>query len=299
MSVPYQFIANELKAKKVIPFLGSGASIAGVPVAPDRLPDGKRLATELIDRVGSYPGEASDPLTKVSQFYEECVAGRTPLYNDLRRRFYETQTQTEPTQLASTLASIEQPLLIVTTNYDPIVELAYQKRGRAYTVLSHVTNRDHRYFRYVLVQQSRSPGEVKTVSATKLDLDDYGESPIIYKIHGTFGDHPSWSEYDTIVITENDYVDFLVMTGQKKFPPALERAFQEHHILYLGYSLEDWNFRVLLRKLRETAQLGQDYRSWAIQLQPSEIEKRFWEKRNVDLYDVDLCDFVENLKALL
>lgn len=299
MEPPYQYIANELKAGNVIPFLGSAASIAGVPIAPSRLPDGKGLAAELIDRVGSsYPGEASDPLTKVSQFYEECIAGRTPLYKSLRYRFYETQIHMEPTPLASMLAGIEQPLLIVTTNYDPIVELAYQKHGRAYTVLTHVTNRDHRYFRYVLVQQSESPGDLKTVPAKALDLDDYPGGPIIYKIHGTFGD-PSWSEYDTIIITENDYVDFLVMTGQKKFPPAMERAFQKHHILYLGYSLEDWNFRVLLRKLQENALLGQDYKSWAIQLKPTEMEKRFWEKRNVDLYDVDLCDFVLRLKSLL
>lgn len=90
---PYQFIVERLRKGLVIPFLGSAASYAGVPVTPKRLPNGKELAAELIRRSGNYPGSKSDSLMKVSQFYEECVCGRTPLYKDLREIFYEGQAE--------------------------------------------------------------------------------------------------------------------------------------------------------------------------------------------------------------
>jgi hypothetical protein len=129
-------------------------------------------------------------------------------------------------------------------------------------------------------------------------LSEYASDPIIYKIHGTFGAE-SWVEYDTIIITEEDYVDFIVMTENKKFPSAIAAALQQRHILFLGYALEDWNFRVILKKLQVTAPLGQKYKCWAIQLRPSKLEKQFWEKRNVTLYNVDLFEFVQKLKAFL
>ena len=36
--------------------------------------------------------------------------------------------------------------------------------------------------------------------------------------------------------------------------------------------------------------------SWAIQYQPSELERRLWEKRNVNIFDMTLDDFVVKMQ---
>jgi hypothetical protein len=170
---PYKFIANELANQRVIPFLGSWASLAGVPTeSPGRLPDGRGLTTELIEHYGPYPGTDVDQLTKVAQYCEECVSGRTPRYSELRGRFYESQCNIEPAPVAKMLAAIEKPLLIITPNYDSYLESAYQKANRSYTVLTHVTNREHPKWGYILVHSSTKPDEVITVKPDELMLSD-------------------------------------------------------------------------------------------------------------------------------
>ena len=48
------------------------------------------------------------------------------------------------------------------------------------------------------------------------------------------------------------------------------------HFLFLGYGMRDWNLRVILRHIwsEQTRHFG----SWAIQLHPGEIDRRFWER---------------------
>jgi hypothetical protein len=119
-------------------------------------------------------------------------------------------------------------------------------------------------------------------------------------MHGTFGPEDAFNPtVDTIVITENDYIDFMVMTELRQFPPALAREFQQKHFLFLGYSLEDWNFRVILRKIQLTAGLGEDFKSWAVRLNPSDTEQQFWAKRNVDVYGMDLGLFTQRVATHL
>ena len=47
------------------------------------------------------------------------------------------------------------------------------------------------------------------------------------------------------------------------------------HFLFLGYSMQDWNLRVILHRIWGQQPLA--YKSWAIQLDPSELEQEFWE----------------------
>jgi hypothetical protein len=294
---PYKFIAKALEQGKVIPFLGSVASIAGISDHTQRLPDGGQLAQRLVNQFADYPDEDETSLTKVAQFCQECVAGRTPLYDALRETFYAGLDGFPTPPVSAMLASIFVPL-IVTTNYDTWVERAFAAAGRPYTVLTHITNREHPKWGFLLAQRSDTPGKVDIVDPSTFSVNDHPGQSLIYKIHGTFG--PEFTpEVDTIVITEDDYIEFMVMTELKNFPPAFTREFQRKHFLFLGYSLKDWNFRVILRKIQLTRGFGQKYNSWAIQLAPSVTEQRFWSKRHVDVFDVDLAEFTRELATLL
>jgi len=41
---------------------------------------------------------------------------------------------------------------------------------------------------------------------------------------------------------------------------------------------------------------GELRRSWAIQYQPSELERMLWDARNVKIYDVDIDTFVAKMR---
>jgi hypothetical protein len=75
------------------------------------------------------------------------------------------------------------------------------------------------------------------------------------------------------------------------------------HFLFLGYSMRDWNMRVILQQLWGREQLGRT--SWAVQLEPSgdgahEVEKKLWIQRgDVELLYAPLRDYVERLGAEL
>ena len=300
MTLQTKFVASALKKGQVIPFLGSAASIAGVRLPEHRLPDARELAGQLMEHFTEGRGQEGLSLTKAAQYCEECVAGRTPVYEMLRETFYVKARGMPPSPVAEMLASIDTPMLLVTTNYDKHLENAFTIANRRFSVVTHITNREHPKWGYLLVQNSAKPDDHAIVDPNAFSLSDYQGQTIVYKLHGTFGVEQHYNPaVDTIVITEDDYIEFMVMTELKSFPPALAREFQKKHFLFLGYSLEDWNFRVILRKIQLTAEIGQDYASWAIQLNPSEIERQFWAKRGIDVYNMDLADFTSKVGQFL
>jgi hypothetical protein len=96
------------------------------------------------------------------------------------------------------------------------------------------------------------------------------------------------------VITEDHYIDYLTQTNVlDMIPSKLLDKLRNNHLLFLGYSLRDWNLRVIFRLMWKTTRLH--WKSWAIQLQPQELDTRFWAKRDVDIFDMPLKDFIDEL----
>ena len=69
-------------------------------------------------------------------------------------------------------------------------------------------------------------------------------------------------------------------------PSAFKTFLSDRSFLFLGYGLNDWNLRVLLK------QHGLKNLSWAILKDPSDIEQKIWAKRNVQIYNLTLEEFV-------
>ena len=88
------------------------------------------------------------------------------------------------------------------------------------------------------------------------------------------------------------------MAGEAAVPACFYDYIEEddRYFLFLGYSLRDWNLRVVLHSLQlertQAAGLG-----WAIQKDPSALERALWGARGVHIYDVPLDSFVEQLGA--
>jgi hypothetical protein len=68
------------------------------------------------------------------------------------------------------------------------------------------------------------------------------EKPVVYHVFGVFG-HP-----DSLVLTEDDFFDYLIATSTYKLIPAAVRgSLTESSLLFLGFPLDSWTFRVLFR----------------------------------------------------
>ena len=150
---PYPFIRTALRKGAVIPFLGAGASFgardpgavkwrnAAAQIA--YLPTASELAECLAEEV-NFPEEdrKSSELTKVSQYYD-AVNGRDVLEQKLREIFGFEQA---PGRIHECLAAFaaEKPMLIVTTNYDDLIERAFCKAELPLDVVVHSPYSDHR-----------------------------------------------------------------------------------------------------------------------------------------------------------
>jgi len=68
------------------------------------------------------------------------------------------------------------------------------------------------------------------------------DNPWVYHIFGVFG------KPDTMVLTEDDFFDYLIASSRLNLLlPALISKLMESSLVFLGFRLDDWRFRVLYR----------------------------------------------------
>lgn len=290
---PYPLISDALRQGLVIPFLGSGASLSenksNTPQDKRKrtnLPSAAALTRYLAQKTQFPPNEPRD-LAKVAQYYN-VVAGRKRLREELHRIF---NRDCSVTSLHTFLAEVPKKLLIVTTNYDDLIENAFRSQGRAYDVVVHAS--ESTLGEQVLWWPYEKSKPINS-KPNKLYID-FQKVTVIYKMHGAVDRY--LPERDQYVITEDDYIDFLARMIKKTAIPAIfAEPFQTRHFLFLGYSLRDWNLRVVLNHIEKTLRRSKEIKSWAIQNNPSSLERRFWQDRGVEVYDMKIEEFVKKLK---
>ncbi len=306
---PFEQIADLLRAGSVVPFLGAGVN----PRPPGAhwdgeatpfLPSGSELS-RLLARKSNFPSQDEYDLcdlAKVASYFVETSARR-----DLREKLHGVfAREFTPGDIHDYLASIERPLLIVTTNYDDLMERALERAGRAFDLVIHPT--DRKDVEASVLWWKHGAEEPTAIPPNKLFID-LNAATVVYKMHGTVDRRAN--RWDSYVITEDDYVDFLArMTNQTAVPALFMRHFRTRHFLFMGYGLRDWNLRVVLRNLRnllpraDANAMGEndqeqeeELRSWAIQYKPSDLEVELWNARRVKIYDSDIGLFVQKLKS--
>lgn len=305
----YRDIAKALKAGNVIPIIGSDMLTAGRPTdarwdkrAPAFLPSGAELAAFLAEGA-AYPLHTTRAdLTVVSSYYE-AFKTRSVLRDRLRETLLPETIGTVPIPtLYRVFAEVETPMLIVSSTYDTLLERAYQAAGRPYDLVVYPT--DKKELANSMLHWRHGAAEPETPAPNLLDVD-LATTTVIFKIHGSLiADNDEW---DSFVITEEDYVDFLARLATKTaIPSSLAAHFQDRGLLFVGYSLTDWNLRIFVRGLKRffekrkaaTDEEG-DIRSWTIQSAPTSLEVKIWEKRGVDPYAVDYETFATGLRDRL
>jgi DNA-binding SARP family transcriptional activator len=288
------------------PTLEEGQPVA--PAAEDRIKDvvETMLAGRLVPVLGAdvadltlrlaerfeYPTNGG-ALPQVAQ-YIAVMKGSGPLYDELHALL---DPDLQPTVLHRFFAALPPLLrergaphqLIVTTSYDLALERAFLDAGEEFDVVSYLAaGRNRGKFCHVGPDGTGTLIEVPNTYATELSLD---RRTIILKLHGQVGRSADEREWESFVVTEDDYIEYLAQSEVASVVPvALGAKLRRSHFLFLGYTMADWNLRLLLHRLWGDQPLS--YRSWAVQPEPMPIEREFWRRRDVDVLEIPLERYV-------
>jgi hypothetical protein len=266
----WETLCLAIECKQCTPFLGAGASVSV-------LPTGKLLARELATTC-HYPFSDVENLPRVSQFMAvQKYAPKLTLKTKLS--LISPPDFNHPTEIHRVVADLDLPVYI-TTNYDDFMLKALQRNSRKKPA-------------QVVCQWHNASGG-RPVRENILEPPTESE-PIVFHLHGTFVEHNS------MVLTEDDYLDFLIALTEEPalIPEQVKAAFSNSALLFLGYSLDDLNFKVLFRRMARYMRGTRDTRHVSVQLRPAaeeptakEIElferQREYFERKYDLQDVNV-----------
>jgi hypothetical protein len=113
--------------------------------------------------------------------------------------------------------------------------------------------------------------------ASVFDQNNYEptpEQPLVYHFHG-LDSYP-----ESLVLTEDDHLDFLANISKdgSAIHPRINRALTESSLVMLGYSLRNWDFRVLFRGIIKPRPQSLRMTNVAIQLEETSLEKEYVKK---------------------
>ncbi len=216
MSIPRALI-EAFQRGRVIPFVGAGVSLS---VQPDLFPNWTQLLRLLADRLDAE--SAKDSATIVRSFCNKgqlLKAAEEALSELGRNRFYEVMRQTfrRPCPAAADLSLPGaiwelQPSLVVTTNYDSVLQWARPKTPQ---VLNHQ-------------------------SAELADLFDFhgNREPAIWHLHGQI------DQADSLILGPTQYAGLYQQQADllPRYRAALEQlrhAAANHTFLFIGFGLRD------------------------------------------------------------
>ncbi len=223
----WTLLMRRIQKGRCTAFIGAGACAGILPLGAEiarawdqeyhyPLEENRDLA-----KVGQYIAvkrmDEAAPKELISEYIDKCIkAGRIPDFSD-------------PDEPHAVLADL--PLTTyITTNYDDFMTRALKNRMRNPKVELCRWNkvlRDH-------TSVFETEGFVPTP-----------QQPIVFHLHGHY-------QFDnSIVVSEEDYLDFLVNIARDEslIPPQIQAALTGNSLLFLGYRLADWDFRVLFSSL--------------------------------------------------
>ena len=144
------------------------------------------------------------------------------LVREVGRRRRETD-ENEPYRVAASLRA----KVYVTTNWTTLLEDAIREAGRE----------PHSHY-FDWASQTDDPCNVRPSR----------DEPLVYHVFGKL------TEPDSLVLSQDDYFEWLQAWINKRdtsvLPSAVRDALTKQTLLFLGYELDDWDFRVLFQGIK-------------------------------------------------
>jgi hypothetical protein len=270
-------LIKRIRDKKCTPFLGAGASYGVLPL-------GAEIARQWAE-LYEYPLDDTSNLIAVAQFLALKQDRMFPK-EEIVRMFatFNSPDFKDDSEPHNVLASLSLPIY-VTTNYDNFMTQALAKKDKD------PRQELCRWNKYIK----------DTPSVFDTDFTPTPANPVVFHLHG----YNPFAE--SIVITEDDYMDFLVNISveDELIPPAIRKAFTGSSLLFIGYRIADWNFRVLLRSLSRYMESGLQRTHFAVITPPTaatdmrtkaqEYLSEYYENIDVRVFWGTAADFLEKL----
>jgi hypothetical protein len=289
MELPEQ-IVDSVREGKVILFLGAMASAPSPAASPFRYADGPPSGGEISRRLAKrfgYPGDDPGNLQRVALYVEFRQGGsRKELIDAVGREIARPREDSpqgleiEPSPALRMLAAL--PFrIVITTNYDTLFD----------TALGDAVDRNGARKRPIKrVYDPRRGGPPEEVP-----VDPEEQRPVLLKLHGDI-DRP-----ESVVITEEDYIAFVQNMGNPHLHPVHEyirMRMRAWPFLFVGYSLRDYNLRLLFRTLRWGLDVSQFPLSFSVDPAPDNLVVAVWQRATqpmVSFVEQDLWQFVPAL----
>jgi hypothetical protein len=282
-------LIDQLSKGNCTPFLGAGACAT--------LPTGPAMSKMWADRYG-YPFPDDTDLPRVMQF--AAIKSGDTVY--IKEKVCEEIAEalepdfSDPFEPHALLAEFPVPVLL-TTNYDDFLARALRRNGKEPVVAScqWYTSGDHDSLRT----------EIPALP------DPTEQNPLIYHLHGTAATPKS------LVLIENDYLEFLVQMASSRdggtpaiVPNIIHSTLADNPLLFVGYSMQDWTFRVLFHGLLRSVPGIHRRRNVSVQLLPEVMQSRqeaeasarefltnYFGDWRVQIYWGTAADFCEELRS--
>jgi hypothetical protein len=261
---------------------GSFTPVLGPGLLKDVFGTARQIAREWSRRDAKNPFPLADyccnDLSQVNQFFSRRVGPKKPYdllrqyqFDRIRSRFlkqlppvYQSTTLNQFDQLLSAVgqsrreSSVSEPHrilaalpvpLFLTANPDDLLSEALAETGAP----------PKQPVRGLCPWNShvKTPAELVTSQPTE-------QQPLVYHLMGRMSDHR------TIVMTEDDYIQYLIGMAQSRndVPGVVRLAVSETMLVFLGFQVEHWTFRALLRGLLALTSQPLSYRPVAVQVDP-------------------------------
>jgi hypothetical protein len=261
---------------------------------------------------GQFLAIASMNLRYLAQYYALSESPDT-LYAKLRRiwekRISEKNKDKNPNKVHLLFAELPGKLpkcshsslpLIVTTNYDDLLERAFDQVRQPYDVVYYVANGEQGQYKHKRYGEDRA----RVIEDPKNYLDLPLPSPITSPIKSSSEPHPiilklygTWE--DQFVITQ-DNLNFFASNWIDNLPNTLISTIRQATILFLGYSPSDSELQLIVNRFwsktsgSEREKLGR-HSCLVHQSSPGDLEKKVWQGRGVELllfdHSLSLEDF--------
>ncbi|HEX8140768.1 MAG TPA: SIR2 family protein [Pyrinomonadaceae bacterium] len=276
-------IAEKVSEGKCILFLGAGVHYPPPPGSPysypedQRLPLGQALSQRLAEKckyATQFPNDSTGNLQRVSLYYES-IKTRNELVEEIRDAVFLGK---RPSPVVRALARLNFPL-VITTNYDQLFEDALREAGKK---------------PYISVYNKNGTEPTKEYQG---DMD--ANQPFVVKIHGDI------QTPESIVVTDEDYIQFVLRMSDKDpyhpVPLTLRFFFTKWPTLFVGYSLMDYNLRLLFKTLRWKIDPSNIPDTYSVDLYPDPLILDVWynQRRYVRFIAQDVWTFVPNLYRMV
>ncbi|MBC3876647.1 SIR2 family protein [Undibacterium sp. FT79W] len=263
MNLP-PYLVQQIREGKVVLFLGAGASMGAIPTGTvRRVPDAKGLGVYLSDKfLGGQDKDKS--LSIISEYAINDAADLVTVQEEIRNLF---QTF-EPAEFHKKISAFKWAAL-ATTNYDLLVEHAYEKNQNRLQSLVPV---------------------VKTTDKFEAQLKELDR--ILYlKLHGCISRASDQSI--PLILTIDQYIT------HRRYRERLFDRFKsfasDFPVVFVGYRLEDPDLRLLLSEIAEEGISRPRY--YVVCPGPNERDVRIWEQRKITAIDGTFEDFLNQLES--